>query len=235
VEGDPRQTRGCGQAIKSLPDGVWVRWAAVFERQYVVAAVIVDTEELSLAGLPRPPSAQCRERDPIDRYRFVGVVGFAARFVSRTSTDDHPVVVDRDFTGVEIDGRPLEPADLTTSDPSGQFEQEECSEAVLLHRFEESLDVVWVPHRSPLPGSFGRFDVACRVVADVFPRDRINEGPVEHCVDISYCFRRETKGQLLGNDAQFVPANRCSGRMDRRAASFGDLARSWVVAVRHAS
>jgi hypothetical protein len=38
-------------------------------------------------------------------------------------TDDHPVVVDSDLPGIEVDGRPLETTDLAAPNPGRQFAQ----------------------------------------------------------------------------------------------------------------
>ncbi|WP_264021698.1 hypothetical protein [Mycolicibacterium pyrenivorans] len=79
-------------------------WAPVLEGEHVVAGVIVGAEELALAVLMLAPSAQCRDGGPIDRYRLVGILGFATRFVPRVASDDDPVVVHGDLAGVEVDG-----------------------------------------------------------------------------------------------------------------------------------
>ena len=174
MEGDPREPRGRGEAVETLPDGVRVSWAPVLEGEHVVAGVIIGAEELALAVLTLAPSAQRRDGGPIDRYRLVGILGFATGFVPGASDDD-PVVMHSDLAGIEVDGRSLESAttNLAPSDPGRQFKQEERCEPVALHRHQEGLDLVGPPHHAPFPRAFGWFDVAGRVVGDVLPRNGI--------------------------------------------------------------
>jgi hypothetical protein len=49
VEGDPRESCSCREAIETLSDGVGVRWAAVLKGEDIVAKVVVGAEELSLS------------------------------------------------------------------------------------------------------------------------------------------------------------------------------------------
>jgi hypothetical protein len=50
-------------------------------------------------------------------------MGLAAGLVPCAATDDHPVVVDSDLPGIEVDGRPLETTDLAAPNPGRQFAQ----------------------------------------------------------------------------------------------------------------
>ena len=158
-------------------------------------------------------------------------MGLTAGLVPRAATDDHPVVMDSDLADIEVDGRPLETTDLAAPNPGGEFEQEERREPVPLHRHQEGLDLVGLPHRPPLARAFGRLDVAGRVVGDVLPGDGVNEGTVDHRMDVAHRFGRKTRGQLLRNDPRLVPPNRPSRRVDRRAACLGNLKGLWVFAV----
>ena len=208
-----------------------MRRSAVLEGEHVVAGVIVGAVERALAVLQLAPCAQRGHCDPVNRYRLVGVMGLAAGLVPRAATDDCPVVVDSDLAGIEVNCRPLETTDLTAPNPGGEFEQEERREPVPLHRHQEGLDLVRLPHGAPLARAFGRLVVAGWVVRDVLPRDGVNEGPVDHCMNVAHRFGRKTRGQLLRNDPRLVPANRRTRRVDRRAACLGNLKRLWVFAV----
>ena len=63
------------------------------------------------------PPAKRGDGGPINRYRLVGVMGLAAGRVPRAATEDHPVVVDGDLAGIEVDGRPFETTDLAARIP----------------------------------------------------------------------------------------------------------------------
>jgi hypothetical protein len=57
VEGDPRESCSCREAIETLSDRVGVRWAAVLKGEDVVAGVVVGAEELSRGSGPRASCA----------------------------------------------------------------------------------------------------------------------------------------------------------------------------------
>jgi hypothetical protein len=111
-----------------------VRRTAVLEGEHVVAWVIGGAEQFPFAVLPLALSAQRGKGGPVNRNRFVGVASFATSLVPRVATDDYPIVVDGDLTGIEVDPRPLKTTDLTPSDASSEFEQKEGGESISLHR-----------------------------------------------------------------------------------------------------
>jgi hypothetical protein len=84
--------------------------------------------------LPLAPSTRRGKGGPVNRYRFVGVASLAAGLLPRVATDDHPVVVDGDLAGIEVDPRPLKTTDLTASDADSELEQKERSESISVHR-----------------------------------------------------------------------------------------------------
>jgi hypothetical protein len=93
----------------------------------------------------------------------------------------------------------------------------------VLHRHEEGLNLIRLPHRPARSGALGWLDVACRVVIDVFPGNSVDECPVGHRVDVAHRFGRQTTCHLLWNNAGLVPSNRCSRCVDRRLARIGNL------------
>ena len=120
--------------LSTDPAEVVQRRAAVLEGEHVVAWVIGGTEQFPFAALPLASSTQRGKGGPVNRYRFVGVASFAARLVPRVATDDHPIVVDGDLAGIEVDPRPLRVTDVTASDAGSELEQKERSESISLHR-----------------------------------------------------------------------------------------------------
>jgi hypothetical protein len=103
VEGDSREPGGCCQAVEPLSDRVGVRWTADPEGEHVVAWVIGGTEQFPFAVVPLAPSAQRGKGGPVNRYRFVGLASFATGLVPRVATDNHPIVVNGDLAGIEVD------------------------------------------------------------------------------------------------------------------------------------
>ena len=68
---------------------------------------------------------------------------------------------------------------------------------IVLHRHEEDLNLIRLPHLAARSGALGWLDVACRVVIDVFPDNSIDECPVDHRVDVAHRFWRQTTCHLL--------------------------------------
>ena len=93
----------------------------------------------------------------------------------------------------------------------------------MLHRREEGLNLIRLPHLPARSGALGWLDVACRVVIDVFPGNSVDECPVDHRVDVVHRFGRQTTCHLLWNNAGLVPSNRCSRCVEGRFARIGNL------------
>jgi hypothetical protein len=116
VKCDAQQIGRGRRAVESLSDRVRMQRAAVLVGEYIVAGVIVVSEERALLVLDFAPAAQCVDGGVVDGNRLVGVACLTASLVAGLAANHDTVVVHGDFAPFEIYGVPFQTADLPTSE-----------------------------------------------------------------------------------------------------------------------